>query len=167
MANITGQPAQGTGAQIQQPVHFQLRAGEHVLLVTRWDGGYANSIGVFLVLGILSVLGMASGRDIWTFAGLVLGFATFIKFSLEMLSRLVGSATLTDQRIVVRGLPSPLVNREFELKDVQELKAPTDLIRVGGGMSSMTVITRDGKKRGVIVPHASKFAEVFNARIKT
>lgn len=164
MANVTGQPVQGTGAQIQQPLHFQLRAGEHVLIVTRWDGGWANSVGVFLVLGILSVLGLFSGVGLWTFAGMILGLSTAIKFGLELISRLTGSAVLTDQRIVVKGLPSPFVSSQVELKDIQRLEAPTDLLRVGGGMSSLKAITLAGKTRGIVLPHASKIVEAYNAR---
>lgn len=166
MAQVSGQPVQGVGPQLQQVAHIPLRPGEQVLLVSRWDGGWANSVGVFVVLCILSVVGMGSGKDIWTFAGLVMGFATAVKLSLELLSRASGRAVLTDQRIVVRGLPSPFVNSEIELKDIQRLEAPTDLLRVGGGMSSLKVITLAGKTRGIVLPHASKFVEAFNARVK-
>lgn len=161
MTNLSGQPEQGTDSQRRNLANIPLRPDEEVLLVTRWDGGWANSVGVFLFLGIVSIACLLSGKDIGVFVGLVFGAATLIKLMLEILSRLNGRAVLTSQRIAVRGLPNPFVQNEVELKDVQDLKAGTDLIRVGGGMSTMTIVTRAGKKRRIVVAHASSIVEAY------
>ncbi len=161
MTKVTGQPVQGADRQPKDTAHIPLRPGEEVLLVTHWDGGWPNSVGVFLLLGIVSIACLLSDKSFYVFVGFVLGIATAIKFILEILSRTYGRAVLTDQRILVRGLPSPLVNREIELKDVQELKTGTDMLRAGGGMSTMTVVTRAGKSRSLVVAHASSLVEAY------
>ncbi len=165
MTNETGQPTQGVGPQRQDTAHISLRPNEEVWLVTRWDGGWLNSLGVFLLLGIVSIACLLSGKSIGVFIGLVIGAATAIKLILEILSRYNGRAVLTNQRIMVQGLPSPFVNNEIELKDVQELKTGTDMIRMGGGMSNMTVITRAGKSRGIVVAHASSLVEAYHQHL--
>jgi hypothetical protein len=165
MESRPSQQAQGTGPQSQEPVNFPLRPGEQVVFVTRWDGGWANSIATFAILGIACLAGLIIG-DFWAFVGLVFGFATIAKLILEVLSRVNGRAVLTNHRIVVKGLPSPFISKEIELTDVQGLNAGADLVRAGGGMSSMTVTSRSGSKKGIVIPNASKFVEAYNARFR-
>jgi hypothetical protein len=162
MENKPVQPPQGTGPQTQEKLNFPLRPGEQAVFITRWDGGYPNSIATFIFLGAASLAGLIIG-DFWGFVGVGLGIATLIKLSLEITCRLNGRAVLTDQRILVRGIPSPFVSREVELKDVQELEAGIDMLRTGGGTSTLTVITRSGSKKGIVVPNASKIVEAYNA----
>jgi len=165
MENRPSQPAQGTGPQTQGAVNFPLRPGEEVVFVTRWDGGWANSVATFAILGIGCLAGLIIG-DFLAFVGLVFGFATIIKLILEILSRANGRAVLTNQRIVVKGLPSPFISKEIELSDVQGLNAGTDLVRAGGGMSRMTVVRRSGSKKGIVIPNASKFVQAYNERLR-
>ena len=121
-----------------EPLNFPLRSGEQAIFVTRWDGGWANSIATFVFLGIASIVGLIIG-DFWAFVGLCLMIATLIKLTLELASRANGRAVLTNQRILVRGIPSPFVSREVDLADAQGLDAGTDLLRAGGGTSTLTV----------------------------
>jgi hypothetical protein len=165
MENRPGQPAQGMGPQSQESVSFPLRPGEQVVFVTRWDGGWANSIATFVILGIACLAGLIMG-GFWAFVGLVFGFATIIKLTLEVLSRISGRAVLTNQRIVVKGLPSPFISKEIELTDVEGVSAGVDLVRAGGGMSTMTVISRSGSKKGIVIPNAAKFVEAYNTRAR-
>ena len=163
MESRPSQPAPGTGSQIQETVNFPLRPGENVLFVTRWDGGWANSILTYVLLGGFFIVGLIIG-DFWGLFALVIGFAAALRLTFEVISRVMGRAVLTDQRIVAKGFPNPLVKKEVELKDVQGLDAGVDLMRAGGGMSRMTVIERSGSKKGIIIPNASKFVEAYNKR---
>ena len=71
MESRPSQQAQGMGSQSHEPVNFPLRPGEQVVFVTRWDGGWANSIATFVILGIGCLLGLIIG-DFWAFVGLVI-----------------------------------------------------------------------------------------------
>lgn len=143
-----------------EPLNLPLHPGEQVLFVTRWDGGWANSIATFVFLGIASIVGLIIG-DFLGFVALVLLIATLIKLTLELASRANGRAVLTNQRILVRGIPSPFVSGEVDLADAQSLEAGTDLLRAGGGTSTLTVIMRSGAKKGIVVPNASKIVEAY------
>jgi hypothetical protein len=148
-----------------KPVQFPLRPGEQILFISRWDGGWVNSIVTYVILGIFCLVALILGHS-WTFIGLLIGLATLLKFIFEIISRLNGKAFLTNQRIVVWALPSPWINKEFELKDVQALEAKVDMIRVGGGMSRLTVITPSGSRKGIVVPHATGLVQAYNASFR-
>ena len=137
-----------------------------MVFVTRWDGGWANSIATYVLFGILFIVGLFIVGDFWAFFALVMGFSALLRLIFEVLSRVNGRAVLTNQRIVVKGMPSPWISKEIELTDVQGLNAGVDLVRAGGGMSAMTVNLRSGKKQRIVLPNASKFAEAYNARVR-
>lgn len=162
MENKPSQTAQG-GQTISH--NFPLRPGEQVLFVARWDGGWLNSIANFVILGILSIAGLALG-GIFILAGLFFGFLMVIMLVTEIVRRVSGRAVLTNQRIVVKGLPTIFVNKEIALADVRDLTTRSDLMRAGTGMSKVTVISPSGTKTGITIPHAAQFVQAYTANFK-
>jgi hypothetical protein len=151
--------------QTQESVNFPLRPGEQVIYVSRWTGGWTNSIITLVIIAVAAFVGLIMG-DIWAYMGFFMGFALLVRIIFEIVSRVNGRAVLTDQRIVVKAIPSPWINKEVDLRDVRSLDAGTDLVRAGTGMSGLGIIDRSGSRRSIVIPNASAFVAAFNACFK-
>lgn len=157
---------QSAGPVMPQPntsIGFPLRPNETVLFVSRWEGGWANSIATYVLIGIVSLAGVLLFRDFFFFLGLLLGFLLIMRLIMDIISRTTGRAVLTNQRIVVKRIPAVWTNKEIELRDVAGLDASVDVFRAGAGMSKMTIISPTGVRSGIVIPNASSLAVAYTA----
>jgi hypothetical protein len=115
---------------------INLRPDEQIVFQVHGKRAWYNIVGTILVTGfVFFFIAVGAGMLMQTYRGaecytwLILALILFSGIS-DVVSRLISEVTLTNRRIIVKGVPNPWTHYEVSLEDVQRLTTTLGGIRI-------------------------------------
>jgi hypothetical protein len=170
-------------------VNFALHSGEKVLCITRWKPrSFMGVVGIFLIAVVDLMLIGAGFMLILAYAGwnpssflasiwvrlLIVGLYAFLSIDklFYLITRMIGKVILTNQRLVVKRIPTLTKSYEIALHEVRELAADSrkpfpEIGMTFQGLGLLIVKYPSGLQKKLVLPDVRSLVSAHHQFLRT